>query len=224
MSVVFVVQQLDFFVANNMELVSDINTKCIELGGICPGCPGCLSGLSVLRSKSSFLWLFCMGTTALNNPFRRFSAGRKDNGTITHTDFRLENLFFTKEGSGPNGAKTAAFIDFQLMGSGTLATMDIMYFLMNSVPTEWRRENELALLNAYYDKLIESPYVQEELYPCVPRRAPAGIAAADAVGCVAVQVGRLHAGVPSDPRWLHLCVVTPQGATSPARHGLRTVR
>ena len=40
-----------------------------------------------------------------------------------------------------------------------------MYFLMNSVPTEWRRENELAMLNAYYDKLVESPFVQEELYP-----------------------------------------------------------
>jgi hypothetical protein len=52
------------------------------------------------------------------------------------------------------------------MGStGDAAVFDPMYFLMNSVPTEWRRENELALLNAYYDKLIESPFVQTELYP-----------------------------------------------------------
>ena len=152
------------------------------------------------------------------------SVGRKDNGTITHNDFRLENLFFTKEGSGPNDAKTAAFIDFQLMASGIPATQDIMYFLMNSVPTEWRRENELALLNAYYDKLIESPYVQAELYPCAPRRVLAGIAAADAVGCVPAQVGYFRAGVPSDPRKLHLCVATPQGANSPTRHGLRAVR
>ena len=111
------------------------------------------------------------------------------------------------------------------MGStGDMAVFDPMYFLMNSVPTEWRRENELALLNAYYDKLIESPYVQAELYPCAPRRVLAGIAAADAVGCVPAQVGYFRAGVPSGPRELHLCVVTPQGATSPTRHGLRAVR
>lgn len=39
------------------------------------------------------------------------------NTTITHGDFRLENLFFEKEGK--NGApKGAAFIDFQLMHCG----------------------------------------------------------------------------------------------------------
>ena len=42
------------------------------------------------------------------------------NTTITHGDFRLENLFFEKEGK--NGApKGAAFIDFQLMHCGGMS-------------------------------------------------------------------------------------------------------
>ena len=42
------------------------------------------------------------------------------NGTITHGDFRLENLFFEKEGK--NGApKKAAFIDFQIMHCGGMS-------------------------------------------------------------------------------------------------------
>ena len=42
------------------------------------------------------------------------------NGTITHGDFRLENLFFEQEGK--NGApKKAAFIDFQIMHCGGMS-------------------------------------------------------------------------------------------------------
>ena len=55
------------------------------------------------------------------------------------------------------------FIDFQLLIKTTPA-QDPIYFLINSVPVEWRRENELELLNCYYDALIVSPKIDGSVY------------------------------------------------------------
>ena len=74
-----------------------------------------------------------------------------------HGDFRLENLFFS------TGTDECAFIDFQLVAIGNVVT-DPMYFLMNSVPVEWRRENELALLNAFYDALLGAGKADPAVY------------------------------------------------------------
>ena len=82
------------------------------------------------------------------------------NHTLCHGDFRLENLFFKEPGSDE---KSVVFIDFQLLIKTTPA-QDPIYFLMNSVPVEWRRENELELLNCYYDTLIASPKVDGSVY------------------------------------------------------------
>ena len=77
------------------------------------------------------------------------------NMTLNHGDFRLDNIFFKVPGSDE---VPVAFIDFQLLQIN-LAGRDPMYFLMNSVPEQWRAENELKLLNAYYDALIQNDKV-----------------------------------------------------------------
>ena len=82
------------------------------------------------------------------------------NVTVGHGDFRLENIFFKEPGSDE---VPVAFIDFQLIQRG-LVTFDPMYFLMNSVPVDWRRENELACLNAFYDSLIATDKVDPAVY------------------------------------------------------------
>ena len=80
---------------------------------------------------------------------------------MQHGDFRLENLFFAEDGA--RGAPPVAFIDFQLVAINAVA-FEPMYFLMNSVPVEWRRENELPLLNAYYDAVLDAGKADRAVY------------------------------------------------------------
>ena len=86
--------------------------------------------------------------------------GGKFNMTISHGDFRLENLFFKTDGSDE---VPVALIDFQLIAQNSPA-WDPIYFLMNSVPSDWRAENELALLNDYYDALTATEKVDPSEY------------------------------------------------------------
>lgn len=66
--------------------------------------------------------------------------------TISHFDFRLDNLFF-------DGAGGVQMIDFQTSSKGGGA-YDVGYLLSQSVDTEDRRANEESLLRCYHDTLV----------------------------------------------------------------------
>lgn len=66
--------------------------------------------------------------------------------TISHFDFRLDNLFF--DGSGG-----VQMIDFQTSSKGG-GVYDVGYLLSQSVNTDDRRANEEALLRTYHDTLV----------------------------------------------------------------------
>jgi hypothetical protein len=68
--------------------------------------------------------------------------------TITHTDFRLDNMFFDL----PDGSPLAV-IDWQLVQRGS-GLVDVTYFLAGNLPPEVRREHELALLRTYHEQLL----------------------------------------------------------------------
>jgi aminoglycoside/choline kinase family phosphotransferase len=61
--------------------------------------------------------------------------------TMTHGDFRLDNLFFFDDG-------TMAVIDWQL-SMRSPGQADFVYFCANNLTTEMRREHEMALLERY---------------------------------------------------------------------------
>lgn len=64
--------------------------------------------------------------------------------TITHTDFRGDNLFF--------GEKEVAVIDWQLT-TRSGGAYDVAYLLAQSMDVELRRANERDILQAWYDRL-----------------------------------------------------------------------
>ncbi|MXW61201.1 MAG: phosphotransferase [Acidimicrobiaceae bacterium] len=72
--------------------------------------------------------------------------GTHDPFTLTHADYRLDNLLFT--------ADSAAAVDWQTIRIGSPG-QDVAYFLGNSLPIETRRENEDTLLKAYLDALFD---------------------------------------------------------------------
>ena len=65
------------------------------------------------------------------------------NLSFIHGDARSENVFFPLSREG-----IPALIDFQLMKQFVPAH-DAYYFLITSVPTEWRQANELEMMNVY---------------------------------------------------------------------------
>ena len=65
--------------------------------------------------------------------------------TITHGDFRLDNLFFGDDGS-------VSVIDWQLSMRGP-GQADLVYFCANNLTTPMRREHEDALIERYVDAL-----------------------------------------------------------------------
>ncbi|MHB8576766.1 MAG: oxidoreductase family protein, partial [Dehalococcoidia bacterium] len=68
--------------------------------------------------------------------------------TITHSDFRLDNLFFTDDPAAPLAA-----IDWQL----TLRShgpFDLAYFMSMSLETDVRRAHEAELLDLYHRTLV----------------------------------------------------------------------
>ena len=70
--------------------------------------------------------------------------------TFIHTDTRLDNIFFAKDGSGD-----VAFIDFQLALRGRGAA-DIAYLIGTSVPTADAAANWEALLRRWHEALAAS--------------------------------------------------------------------
>lgn len=100
--------------------------------------------------------------------FRLASRSREDGGwldcSIVHGDCRIDNIWFpTPSKQNRDGASKAdrfglraidgqcvRFIDFQHVKRACVA-YDVTVFLAHSVPTEWRRQNELQLLSLYFD-------------------------------------------------------------------------
>ncbi|MCH8009531.1 MAG: phosphotransferase [Chloroflexi bacterium] len=69
--------------------------------------------------------------------------------TITHADYRLDNMFFDlRDGS------QFAVIDWQLTQRGP-ALGDVTYFLTGNLTTEVRREHQDELVRVYYEALLE---------------------------------------------------------------------
>ncbi len=66
--------------------------------------------------------------------------------TLTHADYRLDNLLF--------GPEQVAAVDWQTIRLGSPG-QDVAYFLGNSLPVEARRTHEDALLEEYLDALSE---------------------------------------------------------------------
>lgn len=71
--------------------------------------------------------------------------------TLTHNDFRLDNLLFDDEGSSPN----VVVIDFQLVGRGD-GSGDISPFLGCNLDIDLRRSEEISLLQKYFDVMQRS--------------------------------------------------------------------
>ena len=70
--------------------------------------------------------------------------GRDPPSTVTHGDYRLDNLMF----AGPEGGATIAAVDWQTPGHGCGIT-DVSYFLGAGVMPEARRQIERQLVNEY---------------------------------------------------------------------------
>ncbi len=69
--------------------------------------------------------------------------------TLTHGDYRLDNMFFGNEGSGYD----LAVFDWQ-SPSQAWGAYDIAYFLYGNVDIETRRAHEMEALRTYHDTLL----------------------------------------------------------------------
>jgi thiamine kinase-like enzyme len=65
--------------------------------------------------------------------------------TLTHGDFRLDNMFFHDDG-------TMTLIDWQL-SMRSPSTSDLVYFLGTNMTTEMRRSMQEELIQRYCDKM-----------------------------------------------------------------------
>jgi len=75
-----------------------------------------------------------------------YLANRSGPRTLTHNDFRLDNLLF--------GAERVAVVDFQTVSYG-YPLADLAYFIGGSLQQEERDEYEEALVRQYFDGLAE---------------------------------------------------------------------
>jgi aminoglycoside phosphotransferase (APT) family kinase protein len=73
---------------------------------------------------------------------------RRDEYTIVHGDFRIDNIFFGRQG----GPYELAVIDWQSPNRGWGA-YDLAYFMSGSMPPEQRRAGERAALERYHETL-----------------------------------------------------------------------
>ncbi|MFD0855291.1 phosphotransferase, partial [Actinomadura adrarensis] len=71
---------------------------------------------------------------------------RQGPATLTHGDFRADNLLF--------GGPRPAVLDWQTCAFGSGA-LDLAYFLGSSLPTQARREHERTLVKGYHSVLTE---------------------------------------------------------------------
>lgn len=85
-------------------------------------------------------------TEALNERFEAYAARPRGALTVTHGDFRLDNMLF-------GGPYPLAIVDWQSPGVGR-GTADVAYFMGTSLPTALRRSEERALLAEYHDRLL----------------------------------------------------------------------
>jgi hypothetical protein len=69
--------------------------------------------------------------------------------TYVHTDFRLDNLFFEPD----SGAVTV--IDWQLCTRSS-GVYDVAYLLAQSMDAQLRRENQEAIIRAWYERLCQA--------------------------------------------------------------------
>ena len=70
--------------------------------------------------------------------------------TMIHGDYRLDNLFFGKDGEGV----PFAAVDWQTMKLGS-GTCDLAYFLSDNLDIELRRAHETHLIKLYHQTLLE---------------------------------------------------------------------
>ncbi len=70
--------------------------------------------------------------------------------TISHGDYRLDNLFFAT----PEGGDPLAVVDWQIISLGK-GMFDVAYFVAGAVPAEERRVIEMDLLRMYHGILVE---------------------------------------------------------------------
>ena len=68
------------------------------------------------------------------------------NLTLTHYDYRVENMFFSSDESA------VAVIDWQLIGA-IRAGWDLAYLLGTNIPTEQRRANEQQYIDLYVERM-----------------------------------------------------------------------
>jgi hypothetical protein len=69
--------------------------------------------------------------------------------TISHGDYRLDNLFFAT----PEGGDPLAVVDWQVMTLGN-GLFDLAYFMAGAMPPADRRATEMDLLHMYHEILI----------------------------------------------------------------------
>ena len=80
---------------------------------------------------------------------RSYYEHRPEPHTVTHNDFRLDNLLFgTAEGGPP-----VAVVDWQTVGVGP-ALSDVSYFLGAGLSVEDRRAHEEELVRGYHEALV----------------------------------------------------------------------
>lgn len=70
--------------------------------------------------------------------------------TLTHGDFRLDNMFF-----GYDRANDFRIIDWQTAGLIGDGLYDVAYFMVSSVPVDVRRKTEREVLQEYHDVLCD---------------------------------------------------------------------
>jgi hypothetical protein len=75
--------------------------------------------------------------------------------TMTHGDFRADNLFFEADGS-------VAAVDFQLIGTGR-AAYDLAYFVTQSITSEDASQHERALFDRWIAALVAAGVPEDDL-------------------------------------------------------------
>ncbi len=84
----------------------------------------------------------CVGASSSSSGFPDWIVGHYDEPiTITHGDFRLDNMFFHEDG-------TVAVIDWQLCMRAP-GQADLVYFCANNLTIDMRRAHEDALIERY---------------------------------------------------------------------------
>lgn len=107
---------------------------------------------------------------------RRLPPPAPRNTTLTHGDFRLDNMLFDAR----DGALPMVTLDWQSPAIG-VGAVDVAYFLGMALPIELRRANERALLEHYLEALRVygvRDYSYDELYDDYRRTSLSGVSTA----------------------------------------------